>query len=167
MKVDLQKKIIWLSRYELRFLSSNVLFMLQRIQSLLLACIVITYILTLFLPLYASISTQQQLLPITLLDSRSALLIHLSPVIVALISIFQYKNRTLQIKLCRVGLVLSIITLCLTIFWSRLFIGDAPKDMYILSWGTFILFLNPILFYTASRFILRDEELVRSVDRLR
>jgi hypothetical protein len=141
--------------------------MLQRTQSLLLAGIIITYILTLFLPLYTSISIQQQPLPITLLNSRSALLIHLSPVILALISIFQYKNRTLQIKLCRVGLVLSIIVLCLTIFWSRLFIGNALKDIYIISWGTFILFLNPIFFYTASRFILRDEELVRSVDRLR
>ena len=89
--------------------------------------------------------------------------------LVALYEIFQYKNRFTQIKL---GLLNSLLLAALlgTIFYYSSYVGDAlvktttPGDYQA---GFYLPILGLIVNSLANRYIKRDEDLVRSVDRLR
>jgi Domain of unknown function (DUF4293) len=85
-------------------------------------------------------------------------------IIIFLIEIFKFKNRILQLKLA-IGnsLLMSINLLLMTYFIMNL------QEEYQGGFGVgiFIYALAMILNILARRFIQKDENLVRSVDRLR
>ena len=90
--------------------------------------------------------------------------------ILLLASIFQYKNRKMQIKLCTLNLVLLLISLGLVFLRS----GDIPADLAVegektitYSYGGLFLILPIILTFLAQRAIKKDDALVKSLDRLR
>jgi len=87
--------------------------------------------------------------------------------LLALITIFLFKNRKLQFKLCILGIVLSAGIIVLEYYFVETF----KKENLIVS-GTYQLgallpILMIILLILASRGIYRDDKLVKSVDRLR
>ena len=97
-----------------------------------------------------------------------ALLAGLS-VIVALFAIFQYRNRTLQIKLGALNALLiggTLIACTLATFQGDKLIANAEGEGHYMT-GFWLpaaaLFFNLL----ANRFIRRDELLVRSADRFR
>jgi hypothetical protein len=141
--------------------------MLQRIQSVFLLVVVVVFILLLFSPLYMLITSTPPPATVTLMRSIPAFIVHLIPVVLSLFTIFQYKNRPLQIRFCFVGLFLSVLTLVLTVFIPDWFVQHQPAASVVFGWGIYLLILNPLAFFLAARFIRRDEELVRSADRLR
>ncbi|GAB4252452.1 MAG: DUF4293 domain-containing protein [Vicingaceae bacterium] len=88
----------------------------------------------------------------------------------SLIVIFLYKKRQLQIKLCK----LNILLLALEVAGIALY-ADAAKELIAIegevetkmTFGIFIPVISLILTYLATRAIRKDEELVRAADRLR
>lgn len=102
--------------------------------------------------------------------------------IVALVSIFLFKNRVLQMRVVACGGLLNMIYIFLIFFWAINGTGDnggylkALQDLHLtdngysvnlLTPGTIIPIVTLILFYLAQRAIKKDEMKVRAADRLR
>ncbi|MDE6493504.1 MAG: DUF4293 domain-containing protein [Bacteroidales bacterium] len=113
--------------------------------------------------------------------SRFPLLLILTSVLFILLAttLFSYKNRGRQIKLCTVTFFINILLLgilflgpdILSVNLSRsLDLGidkQAARRMVHYQWGSFFPFASLVLINLASRFIKKDENLVKSADRLR
>ena len=86
--------------------------------------------------------------------------------LLALVTIFLYKKRSLQMRLTMLVLLLSLGTLILGAFYVLMF--DRKIDVNII-WKVKVLFplITAILAWVAWRAILKDEVRVRSYDRLR
>lgn len=84
--------------------------------------------------------------------------------ILALVTIFLFKNRKLQIQLGQGILVLLIIGLGLATF---LWFNDGTMDKATLAVGMFTPLFGFVFTALAVRAIRKDEKLVRSADRLR
>lgn len=85
----------------------------------------------------------------------------------AIIDIFLYNNRQLQIRLGIFAFIANIIGLILGIF---LFFNDMQKistDNIDDGFGAYLPIIAGVLLLLAIRFIRKDEKLVRSADRLR
>jgi hypothetical protein len=83
--------------------------------------------------------------------------------LLALISIFLYKNRKLQLRLTIVSLLVSLLNLVLLFLETRKFIPDQSSYNVtaLLAVGV------PIFMFLAVQGIRKDEKLVKSLDRLR
>jgi hypothetical protein len=86
-----------------------------------------------------------------------------------LFTIFQFKNRSFQIKLTNIG-VLTGIALIMGIFF--LYIPMIEKKINIVpdyskAFGIYLPLVALVFMVMANRAIKRDEKLVRSADRLR
>ncbi len=86
--------------------------------------------------------------------------------LLALIAIFLYKKRPLQMRVTMLVLLLSLGTLILGAFYVLML--DRKIDVNIL-WKVKVLFplISAILAWLAYRGIMKDEVRVRSYDRLR
>ena len=86
--------------------------------------------------------------------------------LLALVTIFLYKKRSLQMRLTMLVLLLSLGTLILGAFYVLMF--DRKIDVNII-WKVKVIFplITAILAWLAWRAILKDEVRVRSYDRLR
>lgn len=106
---------------------------------------------TLFLLLAAILALVCLLVRLTWLDTLQAV-----SAVLSCVTIFLYKNRVLQARLCLVGLLVIVA-------W---YIGLAvltPKISTI----ECLPMVNAILIFMARKGILDDEKLVRSMDRIR
>ncbi|MFM2358583.1 MAG: hypothetical protein RLY16_576 [Bacteroidota bacterium] len=137
--------------------------MIQRIQSVWLLVAGILALLTLILPTYsggvANTNTYQEL------TARNAgffiLFITVLIAVLAFVAIGMFKNRSMQLKLCIVGIVAEALVFFLYYQKSTAFVQ-----------GTYALgaILHPIiilLFVLAGKGINNDEKLIRDSDRLR
>ncbi len=89
-------------------------------------------------------------------------------VAIPLITIFLYKKRELQLKLSSLNVFLNAI-LCGLIFlyYSSNIQKTLALDTLGYSFGTYIPLINMVLSVLAMRWIKKDIELIKSVDRLR
>jgi len=89
--------------------------------------------------------------------------------ILDLFTIFQFKNRSFQVKLTNVG-VLAAVALIMGIFF--LYIPMIEKKINIVpdyrkAFGIYLPLVALVFMVMANRAIKRDDKLVRSADRLR
>lgn len=90
--------------------------------------------------------------------------------LIALVTMFLYKDRKRQRKI--VGIVQILTLICLVILAVGLYLGGSFESG-VEGWspGDFVILLVPviayIMFFLAGRAIDRDIALVRSIDRLR
>lgn len=86
--------------------------------------------------------------------------------LLALIALFLFRNRQLQMRLTMMVLLLSLGTIILGAFYILMF--DRKIDVTII-WKIRVLFpvVSAIIAWLAYRAILKDEIRVRSYDRLR
>ena len=85
--------------------------------------------------------------------------------LISLVTIFLYKNRKLQFVLGRINIILNLILLGLFVYWSLTISGEtsvSEKGIGMLTPVFSIVFL-----VLANKAIKKDEDLVKSVDRLR
>jgi len=81
----------------------------------------------------------------------------------ALVALFLFKNRILQLRLSLAGAILSIINIILYYLQTQKFVpGEGSYNITAL-----VTLLVPIFFILAARGINRDQKLVKSLDRLR
>ena len=87
--------------------------------------------------------------------------------LVAMVTIFLYKNRILQIRLCVFNALLMIGFYAYVAFLVWRWQGEVPEMQWQLKLGLAFPVIALILDYLAIRNIGADEALVRSLDRLR
>jgi len=97
------------------------------------------------------------------------IIVTISLALLSLYTIFQFKKRSLQIKLTHIG-VLTAIALIIGIFF--LYIPMIEKKINIVpdyskAFGIYLPLVALVFMVMANRAIKRDEKLVRSADRLR
>jgi hypothetical protein len=155
--------------------------MIQRIQSIFLLVVVIISSLLFFLPIAAfsyGTETYIQKLFCTSIASQpgcAATAYYLGIIngviaLIALITIFLFRNRKLQIRLGNLNLVLIVAMIVLMFVAidknsTSLVQGvTLPIQYRIGAWLTILLIVFTFL---ANRFIKKDDDLVRSADRVR
>lgn len=89
-------------------------------------------------------------------------------IIVAIYSVFQYKNRLLQMKLGALIALLIMVTVGLSVYIIYSHEMDIDPGVKVRPQVGFFLPLLALIFNSlANRFIKKDEKLVKSVDRIR
>lgn len=141
--------------------------MIQRIQSLWLLIVAIAAFLTFTLTLYIGTTATgaEIILPVA---DKLLLAISITAIgLLALVSIFLFKNRMLQFKLTILGVFLSIGYL----FLEYLLVENFKAEKLIASGayraGALVPVVMFVFFLMAARGIYRDEKLVKSLNRLR
>ncbi|MBS9773940.1 MAG: DUF4293 domain-containing protein [Tenacibaculum sp.] len=87
--------------------------------------------------------------------------------LVSFITVFLFKKRPIQLKLCKLNILVNILLLGVFCYYLSLTLSGGSsllkKDILVI-----ISSLSSILFlFLANRAIKRDDDLVKSVDRLR
>ncbi|NNE27388.1 MAG: DUF4293 domain-containing protein [Saprospiraceae bacterium] len=87
--------------------------------------------------------------------------------IVALVAIFMFRNRNLQLRLGYLGIIASLF-LALVAFWLVYSNADTMGDAVIEDqFGLYMPPLALVFFILANHFIKKDQKTVDSMDRLR
>lgn len=137
--------------------------MIQRIQTIyLLLAFVITGILLFFIPLW----TMKNGKDFYFMQSQVyTVLLGLSTTL-TLLSIVSYKKRQNQFVIGRLNIILNLILLGLFVYRSLNLSGETPavSEKGI---GMFLPVIAIVLLVLANKAIKKDEDLVKSVDRLR
>lgn len=115
-------------------------------------------------------SIEKSIFALDLLKSESNLLklipvLFLVSAILAFVAIFIFKNRKLQFVVGRLTILINLILLGLLIYVSLTLPGEASVSEKGI--GMFIPILAILLLVLANKAIKKDEDLVKSVDRLR
>ena len=137
--------------------------MIQRIQTLyLLLVFVITGVLPFVFPLWTMADGKDFLF---MQNQLYVILFGLSTTF-TLLSIISYKKRQNQFVIGRLNIILNLILLGLFVFHSLNLSGETPavSEKGI---GMFLPILAIVLLGFANKAIKKDEDLVKSVDRLR
>jgi hypothetical protein len=144
--------------------------MLQRIQTLyLFISTVLSGALILILPFWKNIN-DEELYILNLLEEDSWKLISIAisfglSGLLSFISIFLYKNRKKQIIINRLNIVVNFYLLGIIVYHLLIISGESKISEKGI--GLFIPILVIVLLALANKAILKDEKLVKSVDRLR
>ena len=136
--------------------------MLQRIQSIYLLLAVITSgVLPIFLPLY----TLENGDVISFMDNIAYVLLFVFSATLSIFTIFAYKKRKNQFVLGRLNIILNLILLGLFIYRSLNLSGESNISEKGI--GMFLPVISIVLLSLANRAVKKDEDLVKSADRLR
>ena len=143
--------------------------MIQRVQTVyLLITSIISGVLIFVFNLWKSI--EKSIFALDLLKSESNVLklipvLFLVSAMLAFVAIFIFKNRKLQFVIGRLTILINLILLGLLIYVSLTLPGEASVSEKGI--GMFIPILAILLLVLANKAIKKDEDLVKSVDRLR
>lgn len=154
--------------------------MIQRIQTLFLIAAGVLLSFTLFFPFAELVRTSDQMLyhldfnGLIASASQGEIVFKVLPVSILIIltllltaiTIFLYKKRMLQIRLCIFNAILQLGIPALIFYYVRMAEANLPG---ISSYNIVFVFpiASAILTFLALRAIARDEALIRSLDRLR
>jgi hypothetical protein len=158
--------------------------MIQRIQTVFLILAFLAAVTLFFFPIAGIYSTTatykfyvygfKNMVPgeasiFTFMTTLPLLLLNILVAVLALVCIFLYKNRISQAKVVRMAILLNIILIALVFF---VYAGIIEKNLatspdYLEEAGIYFPLISLIFMILANRSIMKDEKLVRSVDRLR
>jgi hypothetical protein len=158
--------------------------MIQRIQSVFLFLAFIATVAIFFYPIagiYSDLFTYKfyvyelkNMVPgepslFTFMTTFPLLLLNIIIGAMSVTCIFLYKNRIRQAKIVRLAILLEIVFIALVFF---VYAGIIEKNLhstpdYLEEAGIYFPLISLIFLILAYRFILKDERLVRSADRLR
>lgn len=147
--------------------------MIQRIQSVFLLLVAIIAALLFVFPAEMYVSGTETvsytLLPFGVKEGTSPIIYGLFAanvgiIILALVCIFQYKNRRKQLKTSRLLMLLSAMQVSLMFVFS-LYEAEGFTKSY--TWAAYLPLGTIVFSLLAGVFIKKDEELVRSADRIR
>ncbi len=153
--------------------------MWQRIQTLFLVLVVLSMVVSLFLPIWKLTdgTTEYQLFPFHFTKIENDLritayfpycltaILMVAAATLAVIEIQKFDNRILQIKIGTLNsLILAGVMICVVVFYN-----NATKEFGYGRFGLslWIPFIGVAGNWLAMRFIRRDEKLVRDSDRIR
>jgi hypothetical protein len=136
--------------------------MLQRIQTIwLLLAVIVSAGLIFVLPLWENSAGEFVYAHEVLI----ALGMFLASAAISLVSIVMFKNRKLQFVLGRLNIILNLFLLGVFVYWSLTLPGE--MDISEKGIGMFLPIISIVFIVLANKAIKKDEDLVKSVDRLR
>lgn len=147
--------------------------MIQRIQTVFLLFVVIIAALLFVFPAEMYVSATETvsytLLPFGVKEGTSPIIYglfaaNIGIIILGLTCIFQFKNRRKQLKTSRLLMLLSAMEVSLMFVFS-LYDGAGFEKSY--TWAAYLPLGMIVFALLAGVFIKKDEELVRSADRIR
>ena len=148
--------------------------MIQRKQTLFLLAVTIIAISMFFIP-FQKLSYNQTSWCICLMPGCSADIIHnniyvpmilnILTLILSVAIIFLYKNRVLQYKLSNLLMIFNVFIVGLFFIFSYVKEGAPGTVNYLI--GSFLPLISAFFAFLAGYFIKKDEQLVRSADRIR
>ncbi len=136
--------------------------MLQRIQTVYLFLAAITAAGLIFV---FSLWTNSAGVEVYAQDQLVAFGMFLGSAAISLVSIFMFKNRKLQFVLGRLNIILNLFLLGVFVYWSLTLPGEI--DISEKGIGMFLPIISIVFIVLANKAIKKDEDLVKSVDRLR
>lgn len=142
--------------------------MLQRIQTVyLLIVLLVMGVGHLWVPLYTNAINEQ----VFATDTIYMLIGFILSAVLALISIFAFKKRQNQFVINRLNMILNVILLGVLVYWSLSISGEASVSEKgienLIPFGSFLPIVSIVFLVLANKAIKKDEDLVKSVDRLR
>jgi len=139
--------------------------MIQRIQTVWLILAAAAAFLTLKLSFFSGnivgADKVKTFTPLTATSNLVILIFTIATGIAALIAIFLYKNRKLQMRISLAAMLVSLLTLLLYYYQTRHF-AEGQYDLTAL-----VALAVPVFFILAVKGIYNDQKLVKSLDRLR
>ena len=157
--------------------------MIQRIQTIFFALVILLGVAASFLPImsftFGDASYIMNLYKTVLVDDLANTLTKNMGVgamqgivqLVAVAAVFLFKNRSLQIKIGKLLILLIAFQIAAVVMYSdtvKSAIGTPVEDIVVgFKFGAVIPVLSLICAYLAVHFIKKDDKLVRSADRLR
>ncbi|WP_347175140.1 DUF4293 domain-containing protein [Polaribacter uvawellassae] len=144
--------------------------MIQRIQTLYLLCAALfsgglIFVFSLWTEKSTKIISAPDLINETSLLLKTIFFSYLLSAILSVIAIFLYKNRQLQFVIGRVNMLINFYLLGVLIYLSLTVSGETQVSEKGI--GMFIPVIVIVLLALANKAIKKDEDLVKSVDRLR
>lgn len=97
----------------------------------------------------------------------SVLLAVLVTTVIPIITIFLYKNRSRQLYLSRLTILLNVVLIVVFFLLSDSFAEVAGSDTFKYGPACYLPIFSVIMLFLAIRGIKKDEALVRSADRIR
>ncbi len=88
-------------------------------------------------------------------------------IVIGIISIFLYKNRALQMRLCVFNIILLFGLVGMIYFFTKTILHQLEGQESVFLWPIILPFISVIFTYLAFKRIQKDEKLVRSYDRIR
>ncbi|MEY3435638.1 MAG: hypothetical protein RL335_94 [Bacteroidota bacterium] len=141
--------------------------MIQRIQSLWFLLASVAGFLTYQLPLWEGRLMENGIKKFNATDNLLFFALTIAISILALATIFLFKNRQLQKKLSVIGILVSLGLIALEFY----FVNDFKTTLNLSesTWkpGALMPILIAIFFFLALQGIRKDEKLIKSLDRLR
>jgi Domain of unknown function (DUF4293) len=135
--------------------------MIQRIQTIWLLLAAAAAFATLKFSFYSGNKDNNLFEELTGSSHFLLLILSVAVGLLALITIFLYKNRKLQIRLSLLGIVLQLVALAVYFQQTKTYV----QGSFTLT--SAISFVIPIFFILAWLGIRKDEKLIKSMDRLR
>ena len=140
--------------------------MIQRIQTIWLLLAAACAFVTIRLSFYSGHKINDPQKIYTVLNATTNMLLLIPTValgIVALVLIFFYKDRKMQMRITFVALLVSLLNIFLYYNETKKFIAaESSLDLTCI-----FVFVIPILLFLAFRGIYKDQKLIKSMDRLR
>ncbi len=135
--------------------------MIQRIQTVFLALVVIINIVFFFLPLYDEALRDPGAWVTNILTFSLVVAAGIS-----LYAIILFKDRPKQMRMVRMALVMQLVAFgaCIGIFFT---LGTIFTSLWQEALSAGLLGIGVVLCYLALHFIHKDENLVKSMDRIR
>lgn len=147
--------------------------MIQRKQTLFLLAVVIIGILMLFIP-FIGFNRGAEPFTMNLAEGISSVgissniyypfIINVLVILLTTIIIFLYKNRVLQYKLANLVVLFNVFITGLFFLLNYI---NVPAENISFTIGSFLPLISAVFAYLAAHFIKKDEQLVRSADRIR
>jgi hypothetical protein len=145
--------------------------MIQRLQSLFLLIASASFFAQFLWPLASSSESGGVYLQDQIFDVQDHIMLTILTILggaIALLSIFMFKKRKLQLKL---GYLIIVAAILLTFLSIVLFMNDSAKlsEQVIIEdqMGLYLPIISLVAAFLANRYIKKDDKLVRSMDRLR
>ncbi|MEJ8842870.1 DUF4293 domain-containing protein [Lacibacter sp. H375] len=135
--------------------------MIQRIQTIWLLLAAAASFATLKLSFYSGNKDNNLFEELTGSSHFLLLIMSVAVGLLALITIFLYKNRKLQIRLSLLGVTLQLVVLAVYFQQTKTYVQGSFTLTSALS------FIIPLFFILALLGIRKDEKLIKSMDRLR
>lgn len=140
--------------------------MIQRIQTVYMAlAFIVAAVLPFLFPLWIE-STADTRVEIFFVHSMLYVVLFGLSATLSLLSILTYKKRQQQFVMNRVNMILNFILLGLFVYRALNLSGEAAK-VSEKGIGMFLPIISIVFLVLANKAIKRDEDLVKSVDRLR
>jgi hypothetical protein len=136
--------------------------MIQRIQSLyLLVAILLNGVLSFYLPLWLTSDN----IEIYALSQPVAISLFFLSVLISFITLFSFKKRKRQFVLGRINIILNFVLVGVFAYWTLSLPGE--MDISEKGIGMLLPIISIVFIALANKAIKKDEDLVKSVDRLR